>query len=163
MNWSTWKDDTSPCGATCKLKYFPKSSNQETFDISKDIRVRSISVPKKLHILFNEVTPKYRYQLWGKESTITTTVRFAWSKVTWTVGCAVNCWRDSHIRGVIWQTKSGFVSNGREEMNTRRARDSSRCGTVGVSSYTATFTVTGSHYTGANKSKFILMEEKYWV
>jgi len=43
-----------------------------------------------LHSL-KSLTPKYRCQLWGKESTLTTVVHFVWRNVTWTVGCAVNC------------------------------------------------------------------------
>jgi len=36
-------------------------------------------------------TPKYRYQLWGKESVVTAVAHFIWRNVTCTVGCAVNC------------------------------------------------------------------------
>jgi len=47
---------------------------------------------KKLYIAFNEVTySKYKYQLWGKKSTVTKVINSVCRNVTWTLGCAVNC------------------------------------------------------------------------
>jgi hypothetical protein len=122
-------------------------------------------VPQKLHIAFNEATYT-KIQIAAVREGVNCNCSRVWRNVTWTVGSAVNCVAtvdvtNRHIRTVIWETKGGFVSNNRQERNTRQARDSSRCSTVGVSSYIATVTVTGSRSTGANRLKFMLREGKH--
>jgi len=45
-----------PCGTSCRKKCFPKSSDQKTLDISKDIGLWRYQCEEKLHISFSEVT-----------------------------------------------------------------------------------------------------------
>ena len=99
-------------------------------------RYRSVGdISAKINFILlsmKSLTAKYREQLWGKESTVTTVMHFVSMNVTWIMGCAVTCLAtvdvtNRHIRAVIWQTKGGLVSSDKQARNTRQARDSSRC------------------------------------
>jgi hypothetical protein len=116
-----WTEETCLCGATCVLKYVSKSSLS-----GKHLIFQTISVcvryqcQIKLHIAFNEV-PYTKIQIAALREGVNRkcSLEFLWWNVTWTVGCAVTCLAtgdvtNRHIRTVIWQTKGGFVSNGRQ-------------------------------------------------
>jgi len=49
-------EDKSLCGASCRLKYFPNFSKEETLDISNGIGLWAISITNETYIKFNVVT-----------------------------------------------------------------------------------------------------------
>jgi len=49
-------EDNFPCGALCKMKYFPNFFKEKTLDILNVIGLWAISVTNETYITFNEVT-----------------------------------------------------------------------------------------------------------
>ena len=103
---------------------------------------------KKLHISFNEVIYT-KIQIAAVMEGVKSNYSRAFCLVKRDLNSGVcselcsYCWRDRQTHPDSDLTDEGcFVSDDRQDRNTRQARDSSRCSTVGVSSYIATVTVT---------------------
>ena len=156
-----------PCGTSCRKKLFPKSSDQKTLDMSKVIGLWRYQCQEKLHIAYSEVTcTKIQIAAVREGVNSNCSGAFCLEKRDLKSGeccelCSY-CWRDKQTHPDSDLTDEGwFVSNDRQQRDTRQARDVSRCSTDGVSSYIGTIPGTGSQYTGANRAGFMLREDKH--
>ena len=113
------------------------------------------------------VTSKYRYRLWGKESTVISHA-FCLGKRDLNSGVCKSlvllrvAWQtDRHIRTVIWRTEGGFVTNGRRGVRHKHVTVSGTVKVCAARPHIATIPVTDSNCTGDNSTKFVMMDEKH--